>query len=281
MLGLKDTSLDAENYQIKLLQACSIEKRLNLFFSLSNTVLELSQQAIRETKKDEILAIIKYQYSKTLEEEVKNYLTNFTENYLKEKSMSKLDILSAIIPIIETFNKLDIKYHIGGSFASSAYGVLRATANIDLMADISSKDISEIINSLDNAYYLSEASIKTAISNQTSFNLIHLGSILKIDIFIPKSRDYDKEVMQRALSKKLEIDNNILTFYLKSAEDIILTKLEWYKLGGEVSERQISDVLGVLRVQVNNLDFVYLKKWAVELKIDDLLQRVIEEAGRF
>lgn len=281
MFGLKDTSLDAENYQIKLLQACSIEKRLNLFFSLSNTVLELSQQAIRETKKDEILAIIKYQYSKTLEEEVKNYLTNFTENYLKEKSMSKLDILSAIIPIIETFNKLDIKYHIGGSFASSAYGVLRATANIDLMADISSKDISEIINSLDNAYYLSEASIKTAISSQTSFNLIHLGSILKIDIFIPKSRDYDKEVMQRALSKKLEIDNNILTFYLKSAEDIILTKLEWYKLGGEVSERQISDVLGVLRVQVNNLDFVYLKKWAVELKIDDLLQRVIEEAGRF
>lgn len=100
MFGLKDTSLDAENYQIKLLQACSIEKRLNLFFSLSNTVLELSQQAIRETKKDEILAIIKYQYSKTLEEEVKNYLTNFTENYLKEKSMSKLDILSAIIPII-------------------------------------------------------------------------------------------------------------------------------------------------------------------------------------
>lgn len=189
MLGLKDTSLDAENYQIKLLQTCSIEKRLSLFFSLSNAVLELSQQAIRETKKDKMLAIIKYQYSKTLEEEVKNYLTNF--------------------------------------------------------------------------------------------NLIYLGSVLKIDIFIPKSRDYDKEVMQRALSKKLEIDNNILSFYLKSAEDIILTKLEWYRLGGEVSERQISDILGVLRVQADNLDFVYLKKWSVELKVDDLLERVIEEAKRF
>lgn len=281
MLGLKDTSLDAENYQIKLLQTCSIEKRLSLFFSLSNAVLELSQQAIRETKKDKILAIIKYHYSETLAEEVKNYLTNFTENYLKEKLMSKLDIFSAIIPIIETFNKLGIKYHIGGSFASSAYGVPRATADIDLMADISSKDILEIINSLGNLYYLSETSIKNAISNKTSFNLIHLGSILKIDIFIPKSRAYDKEVMQRALSKKLEIDNNILTFYLKSAEDIILTKLEWYRLGGEVSERQISDILGVLRVQADNLDFVYLKKWSVELKVDDLLEHVLEEASRF
>lgn len=281
MLGLKDTSLDAENYQIKLLQTCSIEKRLSLFFSLSNAVLELSQQAIRETKKDKILAIIKYHYSETLVEEVKNYLTNFTENHLKEKSMSKLDIFSAIIPIIETFNKLGIKYHIGGSFASSAYGVPRATADIDLMADISSKDISEITSCFGHLYYLSETSIKNAISNKTSFNLIHLGSILKIDIFIPKSRAYDKEVMQRALSKKLEIDNNILTFYLKSAEDIILTKLEWYRLGGEVSERQISDILGVLRVQTDNLDFVYLKKWSVELKVDDLLEHVLEEASRF
>ncbi|MFY9221981.1 MAG: hypothetical protein WAQ98_04910 [Blastocatellia bacterium] len=281
MLGLKDTSLDTENYQIKLLQTCSIEKRLSLFFSVSNAVLELSQQAIRETKKDKMLAIIKYQYSKTLEEEVKNYLTNFTENHLTEKSMSKLDVFAAIIPIIEIFNKLGIKYHIGGSFASSAYGVPRATAGIDLMADISSKDILEIVKSLGNLYYLSEISIRNAISNQTSFNLIHLGSILKIDIFIPKSRAYDKEVMQRALSKKLEIDNNILTFYLKSAEDIILTKLEWYCLGEEVSERQISDILGVLRVQTDNLDFVYLKKWAVELKVDDLLERVIEEARRF
>ncbi len=70
------------------------------------------------------------------------------------------------------------------------------------------------------------------------------------------------------------------TAYIASAEDTVLTKLEWYRMGGEVSDRQWRDVLGVLKVQGKRLDLAYLRRWATELGIADLLERALAEAGK-
>jgi len=287
MAKLKDTSLEAENYQIELFRNAPIEKHIGLLRSLTEMVLQLSRRAIQEAHKDSDKvalrsAIVAHYYDRVLAKEMRERLLEDSRlDRLIKDEMSKPDILTALIPVVEALDQIGIPYHIGGSFASSAYGVPRATADVDLVADMRVEHVDSFVRMLENAYYINEKSIRNAIGRRSSFNLIHLDTMLKVDIFIPKQRPYDREVMQRVLSTRLEDSKDARAFYLKSPEDIILTKLEWYHLGGGASERQWSDLLGVLKVQSKRLNLDYLRKWAVELGIIDLLERALSEAGDF
>ena len=121
--------------------------------------------------------------------------------------------------------------------------------------------------------------VQEAIQRRTSFNLIHFESMTKIDIFLLKSRLFDLQAFERTSSSGLENSPAGRQFQLASPEDTILNKLEWYRQGGEVSERQWTDVLGVLKVQSKSLDRAYLLRWAVQLGVEDLLKRSLEDAG--
>jgi hypothetical protein len=98
-----------------------------------------------------------------------------------------------------------------------------------------------------------------------------------VDVFIAKKRSFDLEQFRR---RRLEIIVNEpeRKAFVTTAEDIILAKLEWYRLGGGVSDRQWRDILGVLKVQAGRLDLDYLQKWAVELGVADLLQRALRDS---
>ena len=121
--------------------------------------------------------------------------------------------------------------------------------------------------------------ILDAIKRSASFNLIHLGTMLKIDIFVTKDRPYDKVVFQRKRKETLDEKHKTDEFYLASPEDVILNKLEWFRMGGESSERQWHDVIGIMQVQGDSLDKNYLQQWALELKILDLLEQAFRDAG--
>ena len=121
--------------------------------------------------------------------------------------------------------------------------------------------------------------ILDAIHRCASFNIIHLETMLKVDIFIPKDNPYNEEAFRRRRKDTLSDEQGTPEFYLASPEDIILSKIEWFHLGGNVSERQWFDVLGVLKVQGNLLDMEYLKHWAVELGLIDLFEQALLDAG--
>jgi hypothetical protein len=119
--------------------------------------------------------------------------------------------------------------------------------------------------------------IKEAINRKSSFNVIHLATSMKIDVFVLQDSPYFKNAFSR---KRAEIlDEGGRLFFLPSPEDIILVKLDWYKLGSCTSERQWSDILGVLKVQKKNLDLKYLQYWATELRLEDLLNTAFMESG--
>ena len=120
--------------------------------------------------------------------------------------------------------------------------------------------------------------IRDAIHGRTSFNLIHLETMIKIDVFIVKDQPYDSEAFTRRQPDTLDEESS-RKFYLSSPEDIILNKLQWYQSGGGVSEQQWKDVLGILKVQGNKLDLEYLKYWASRLNLSDLLSRSFDDAG--
>jgi hypothetical protein len=119
--------------------------------------------------------------------------------------------------------------------------------------------------------------IAEAIRTNSSFNLIHLETMIKIDVFIHKDEPYSLEALQRIRKDTLE-DTANLEFYFSSPEDIIISKLQWYKIGDLVSERQWLDVIGVIKVQGDSLDKKYLKGWSKKLGLSSLLKEAFDAA---
>jgi hypothetical protein len=185
--------------------------------------------------------------------------------------------LSITLLVIEAFEKLNVTYLIGGSLASALHGTARSTLDTDLVADLSPEKVNRLVEMLRQDFYIDQGMILDAIEHHSSFNVIHLKTAFKVDVFITKSRAFDQIQFQR---RRLEVVANEpeRRAYVTTAEDIILVKLEWYRLGGEVSDRQWRDILGVLKVQAGRLDLEYLRKWADELRVTDLLQQAMRES---
>jgi hypothetical protein len=185
------------------------------------------------------------------------------------------ETIAAISPVVAEFEKLGVAYYLGGSIASSMLGIPRATLDVDMVADLAPKHVAPLVNALKSRYYINGPMILDAIARRSCFNLIHLETSFKVDVFVVKNRQYDRAAFSRI--KKPQTKPDTPSFFLASAEDIILAKLEWYRLGDEISERQWSDVLGVMKVNGPSLDRAYLDKWASELGVADLLSKAWSE----
>lgn len=192
--------------------------------------------------------------------------------------MKKPDIIVALDMVIGCFEKLGIAYFIGGSVASSAYGIARATMDVDLVANVEIRQVNRLVKALETDYYINAEMIRDAIHRRSSFNVIHLDTMIKIDVFIVKDQPYDSEAFTRRQPDTLDEESS-RKFYLSSPEDVVLSKLQWYEAGGRVSEQQWKDILGVLKVQSSRLDLEYLKYWASKLNLSELLNRSFDDAG--
>lgn len=190
------------------------------------------------------------------------------------------DIIDVILRVVRVFEGLNIPYHLGGSLASSAFGVARATLDADLVANIRAEQVPDLTNLLGEEFYVDADMILDAIQRRSSFNLIHLETLFKVDVFLLKNRPFDRQAFDRRRLKDVS-GEPVRQLFLTTPEDIILYKLEWFKAGERISERQWKDVLGVLKVQGKELDIGYLNQWARELGIFDLLKKAMDEAGDF
>ncbi len=190
--------------------------------------------------------------------------------------MSESDIVRATSPIGQALDELGVPWHIGGSVVSSIHGVPRSTLDVDLVADLGLDHIKPLVALLAEAYYIDEDMVRDAVRRRASFNVIHLQTMLKVDVFVLKRRAFDQASFSRMQRKELEPGE---PYPVASPEDTILHKLEWFRLGNEISERQWKDVVGVIRVQRERLDQGYLRVWSAQLALDDLLQRAFDDAG--
>lgn len=179
--------------------------------------------------------------------------------------------------VTQTLEKIGIPYAIGGSLASSLHGVMRSTLDVDIVADMKMEHIPPLVAALSKEFYADDEMMRDAIEHHSSFNLIHYETAFKVDIFIRKSRAFDEMQLSRRRSSLIATDPD-QSVYVTSPEDTILAKLEWYRMGGEVSDRQWRDILGVLKTRSGELELDYLRKWAMELKVSDLLERALKES---
>ncbi len=178
-----------------------------------------------------------------------------------------------------TFDRLGIPYLVGGSVATSIHGELRTTQDIDFSASFREDQILPFVEALREEFYVDDEMIRSAREHHTSFNVIHLGSMDKADIFLPREDFRFQQELSRSRRVLLDPTDPASGVNVASPEDAILRKLEWYRDGGGISDRQWRDVLGVLKVQGGTLEFEYLRRWADILEIRDLLERATEAAG--
>lgn len=185
------------------------------------------------------------------------------------------DPLLVVAIIAEVFDSMGVRYLVGGSLASSLFGVPRATQDVDLVAELMESQVDAFVSLLLPEFYVDDEMIREAIGQRSSFNVIHLATMFKADVFIYKQDLWSAEEFSRIYTLHFDFPDGSRAIRFSSPEDTLLHKLVWYRLGNEISDRQWNDIMGVLSVQGNSLDFKYLHKWADYLKVKELFDRAL------
>jgi hypothetical protein len=189
-----------------------------------------------------------------------------------------LNARAGFLRLLEVLDRLAIRFMIAGSLASSAHGNYRSTNDIDIVAEIKEQDIARLVSELAGDFYADAETIRDAVRRGRSFNLIHFASSYKFDIFPLTGDPYSVTQLDRRIFQEVSVGGgDHVKCPVATPEDTILAKLVWYRLGGEQSERQWSDLRGIRSVQGSRLDNVYMQQWAAHMRVKDLLDRLLSE----
>jgi hypothetical protein len=179
--------------------------------------------------------------------------------------------------VVRILDQLGITYALSGSMACSIHGIDRYTRDADFSVEPFPGREAEFAAAFGPDYYVSESAIREALQKRSSFNVVNTATGYKADFFVRGDIPFESAAMNRRISLSLPDDPaQPIAFF--SAEDVLLLKLRWYRLGDESSEQQWNDVLGILRTQGDRLDGGYLDRWATDLGLADLLARARNEA---
>ena len=178
------------------------------------------------------------------------------------------ELVEVVDAVVAALRHHAIPYYVTGSFASSIHGEFRATADIDLVAEIKPSTLPALLRDLEVAFVTDAEQAKSALAAGMSFNLIHRTTYLKVDLF-PCDNAFNRSALHRAVA--IDIPGATESLRVSSLEDILLAKLRWYRLGGETSEVQRRDVHQLIELNRDALDVSYLRQWSSVLGVDDLL----------
>lgn len=184
---------------------------------------------------------------------------------------------SVAVEMARAFEDVGVAYVMGGSLASTVHGEPRTTADVDFAIQLEAARIDDLLARMQPEFFVQASTVRAAVDHHDSFNAIHTASMIKVDVYVrPRDGIYASEI---ARAERVVLDADGGSVLIASAEDTLLQKLRWYRLGGEVSDRQWRDVLGIVKSQRGRLDLEYVLSWAGTLGLEDLVQRVLTEGG--
>ena len=182
--------------------------------------------------------------------------------------MEQLDLLRYVI---ESLERLDLKYAVVGSFASGAYGEPRFTQDIDIVVDLRSGQITDFCRCFPGPeFYLSEPAVRDAVQRKRQFNVIHPTSGNKVDFMLERADPWGRNQLARRQATQIFPDR---IAYLASPEDVILGKMLYYGEGG--SEKHLRDITGILRVNGDQVDRHYVADFAEQLGVSEIWKAVL------
>lgn len=266
----QDTDIESDVLQFQLLRQRSNVQRLAIAISLTRWAKAASLRGMRKAN------------SETFRE-------RFAQSVLGEKWLPCLtptsdpsmwtqdpsEVARLLHPI---FDQLAIPYYITGGVAASMYGDPRTTRDMDLVIEAQRSDIPQLAEALEQGgFYCPPGALEEIIQGTgQTLSVTHMTQLLNADIMLNADTDFDRSKMARRQLEAID-EAGVLQVWVIAPEDLILAKLQWGR--GKQSEKQWRDVLGVLKVQIDNLDYGYLAEWAEKLGVLEFLQQVLIEAG--
>jgi hypothetical protein len=190
--------------------------------------------------------------------------------------MTLAEPIAVTLEITAALEKLGIVYLVGGSLASSVHGIPRSTQDIDLLVELPAAKIAALVAELTGRFYIDADMIHDAVRRRASFNVIHLPTMFKVDLFVSSDAPLLREEMARR--QPFDLGEPPRRVYVCSAEDIVIQKLDWFEKGSRISDRQWGDLVGVLEVRGAAVDRDYLRRWASSIGVSELLERALAEA---
>ena len=271
-----DTCIEAEQVQFKLWRKMTPSQKQSLFKRIAKRGATLALVGINSQFPNASKDIVRQQYiRKRLGEKWANFLSCL--NYRGDLMIE--DPIWLALELASILNSLDIPYYVGGSVASSLQGEVRLTQDLDLVINIQYSQIQPLIKAMADDFYISDIAVEEAVSRKTSsFNVIHLTTTEKADIFVMKDDEFSLSQMSRRVLHCPDGDMS-KSFYLCTPEDTILQKLLWLRIANNESQKQWRDILGVLKLQKEQLDFGYLQEWGQRLQLTDILLQALRESG--
>ncbi len=184
------------------------------------------------------------------------------------------DLIAALIPVAEVLRRLGVRHYIGGSVASTFHGAIRSTMDVDLVCDLGPADVAAFVESFGDEFYVSPAAVRDAVQRKSCFNLIHMPTSYKVDVFVSRGRPFDQMAMERATPQPLGMGESTM-IPIATAEDSIVAKLEWFRLTKETSERQWDDVSKLVALIGDGLDVEHMRQMAISIGVGDLLDTLL------
>ncbi len=274
-----DTSPDAERVLINMIRKAPITKRFAFVQSWSRSMIEAGRLDVREyypqaTMQEMCLLYAERRYGKALVNELRTALQQWAVEILPFRD---LDFQVPLIPLIEVFDQLNIAYALGGSLASSLYGMQRATIQLDLIAALGQQHYKSLCEQLRSQYYFCENEVKNALAQGTSFTIIHLKSLIKIVVTLPEMLVTSQQIFQHLRHIPLVDEGEAIA--VLAPEQLLLLLLGAFKKSNERADDLWYDLLAVMKVQSTDLDLPFLEQQAAIIDVTSLLQQALIDAG--
>lgn len=170
--------------------------------------------------------------------------------------------------VAQRLDSAGIPYMVSGSTAMNFYAQPRFTRDIDIVVELAPRDAKRLRDLFGQDFYIDEDDVREAVAQRGSFNAIHNASVIKVDFLVRKDSAYRRLEFERR--RKIETEGYGVS--VVAPEDLILSKLCYAKEGE--SEMQMRDVRNLVGAR-SDLDRAYLKQWAVELGVGELLDRAL------
>jgi hypothetical protein len=271
----EDTSVESDLVQFYLLRQRTIAQRLAMAIKLTRGAKSLSLLGVKRVRSKDGAEEVRRVFARAVLGE--KWIPELTPSLDNEQMwiQDSAELARQLHPLLESLN---IPYYITGGVASIAHGEPRTTRDLDLVVQINRSDITRLVAALEQAgFYCPPGAVEDIQAGRGRvLSITNIETILNADIVVNADAAFDQSKLARRQLVSFD-EQETLRFWLASPEDVILSKLLWGRRSQ--SEKQWRDVLGVLKVQGETLEFDYLFKWAKELEISNDLAQALIEAG--
>ncbi len=271
-----DTSPEFERIQIARIRAFSAAKKFTSVRSWTQSITSANLSSADSSsderlERDQAAAFVAREYGDRLA-----HLFFHAIEKQPEWRLQTPDLLEVLLPILDVAEHLNIPALLIGSVAGSIHGFPRSAQDVDILANFHREQLAFLLEQLAHSYVFDPHAITLSQQQPTSFSLLHVSRLIKVDVFLPSTR------FERALLKRRQAQVFIegrAPLLIASAEDMVLLNLIQYQAQGNNADDRWNDILGILKVQAPTLDLAYLDRQAKSVDVEGLLSQALVDAG--